>query len=38
VGLLVVLYPSITPEQAGAVLLPRSSTDQPPADRTEPLP
>src|ERR1700761_1126052 len=29
VGLIVVLYPSITPEQAGAVLLPRSSPPEP---------
>ena len=38
VGLIVVLYPSLTAEQASEVLLPRSSSDEPRADRTEPVP
>jgi glycerol uptake facilitator-like aquaporin len=38
VGLIVVLYPSIAPEQAGAVLLPRSSPPEPRVDREEPGP
>jgi glycerol uptake facilitator-like aquaporin len=38
VGLIWILYPSITPEQASQVLLPHSSPDEPPVDRKEPLP
>jgi glycerol uptake facilitator-like aquaporin len=38
VGLMVVLYPSITPDQAGEVLLPRSPPHEPRVDRTESLP
>jgi glycerol uptake facilitator-like aquaporin len=38
VGLIFVLYPSITAEQASEVLLPRSSPHEPRVDRTEPLP
>ena len=38
VGLMLVLYPSITTDQAGEVLLPRSPPDEPRVDRTESLP
>jgi arsenate reductase len=38
VGLIWILYPSITPEQASQVLLPHSPPDEPRVDRKEPLP